>query len=122
MCKKLFVLYPLDNQAIKPYTDGELKSLVQALYKIFKLYSRCIVEGSTPENFPLFSKEQIKDKSYWFSTKNNNIKIGVHGNNNFDLWKSDLSKVAYFLTCFYTGANASSLMGIKHSDILNNPF
>jgi len=42
--------------------------------------------------------------------------------NSSNVWKNDLVRAAYFITCLHTGINSSPLLGLKISDINEEPF
>ena len=109
---------PNDSQPEEPYSDEELKVIYSYLMKIFKSYSDCIIQHVMPVEFPLF---QDLGKQYPppIETK---IKRPVHGNTNYELWKFDLSRSAYFLACFYTGINSEQILSLKHEDIAQEPI
>ncbi|ENM3802820.1 site-specific integrase [Vibrio cholerae] len=102
--KPHFFEFPQDSQSIVAYTDSELKQLAQALEQIFQNYAESLEQDVLPSRFPLESADNSKVRA-------------VKANTNADQWKSDLSRAAYFLTCLYTGINASPLLALKHSDI-----
>ncbi len=99
-----FFEFPQDSQSIVSYTDTELKQLVSSLEKIFHYYTDCLENNILPNKFPL-------------EETNTNKVRAVKANTNVDQWKCDLSRTAYFLTCFYTGINASPLLALRYSDI-----
>ncbi|MDR5898836.1 hypothetical protein QC823_07525 [Halomonas vilamensis] len=113
-CQKYFYEFPRDSIETPPYTDDEIKTLVEKLNIIYKYYSKCIKNKATPKSFPL-TTDNI-DTEYELTSRK------VHANTNKDQWKFDLSRAAYFLTCFYTGVNATPLLSLKHSDISEKPF
>jgi len=109
---------PNDSQPEEPYSDEELKVIYSYLMKIFKSYSDCIIQHVMPVEFPLF-KDLGKQYPPPIETK---VKRPVHGNTNYDLWKFDLSRSAYFLACFYTGINSEQILSLKHEDIAQEPI
>ncbi|MGP8288793.1 hypothetical protein ACT3OH_00785 [Vreelandella zhanjiangensis] len=113
-CQKYFYNFPHDSMATPPYTDSEIKTLVENLYIIYNDYSNCIKNRISPEAFPLTGDH--------LTTQYKLISRKVHAKRNKDQWKFDLSRAAYFITCFYTGVNATPLLGLKHSDITKNSF
>lgn len=112
-CQKYFYNFPNDSIATFPYTDSEIKTLVEKLTIIYKDYSKCIKSKNLPKSFPL---------TECLTTEHKLISRKVHAPNNKDQWKFDLSRAAYFITCFYTGVNATPLLSLKHSDITKKPF
>lgn len=115
---KISLQLPDDSQPEEPYSDDELKTIYSYLIKIFKSYSECITKNVTPVEFPLF---QDLGKQYPPPVKSK-VNRPVHGNTNYDLWKFDLSRSAYFLACFYTGINSEQLLSLKHEDIAPEPI
>lgn len=111
--KSLFFEFPRDSKNVYPYTDVELNEIVNGLRAIYREYSQCIKNDVLPECFPIGLEG---------GCSKNNLVREVHAKTNFDLWKYDLSRVAYFITCFYTGVNASSLLALKHNDISEKSF
>ncbi|MDW7549815.1 site-specific integrase [Pseudoalteromonas peptidolytica] len=101
--------FPRDSQSVKPYTDNELTQLYAALDKIYIVYSDCIDNKNIPASFPLTTSEGMALRA-------------IKANTNKDQWKCDLSRTAYFMTCLYTGINATPLLGLKHSDISETSF
>ena len=117
-CEEVFFQLPKDSQPIEPYSDEELKTIYSYLMKIFKSYSDCVVQNISPAKFPLF-EDLGKQYPPPVQTK---VKRPVHGNTNYDLWKFDLSRSAYFLACFYTGINSEPLLLLRHEDIAQDPI
>jgi hypothetical protein len=104
-----FFDFPQDSQSATPYSDGELKQLYECLDSIYQNYAECVEKNLEPSSFPLTSTVKTKVRA-------------VRANNNVDQWKFDLSRAAYFLTCFYTGINAGPLLSLKHEDISIESF
>ncbi|NLC67080.1 MAG: site-specific integrase, partial [Clostridium sp.] len=121
-CDELFIAFPNDIEHTKPYTDTELIEIAKILQIIYKNYSKHLIDETTPNIFPLYPESKIigVDKLN-FEQKRKNRRTTTYKNNS-SLWKADLSRVAYFITCFYTGINSSSLLDIKISDIEKEPF
>lgn len=121
-CDELFIEFPNDIEHTKPYTDKELIEIANILQIIYRNYSKHLIDETIPNIFPLYPESKIigVDKLN-FEQKRKNRRTTTY-NNNSSLWKADLSRVAYFITCFYTGINSSSLLDIKISDIEKEPF
>lgn len=121
-CDELFIAFPNDIEHTKPYTDTELIEIAKILQIIYRNYSKHLIDETTPNIFPLYPESKIigVDKLN-FEQKRKNRRTTTYKNNS-SLWKADLSRVAYFITCFYTGINSSSLLDIKISDIEKEPF
>ncbi|MGO3668615.1 MAG: site-specific integrase [Vreelandella alkaliphila] len=113
-CCQYFYEFPNDGITISPYTDEEIKILLESLYVIYKDYSKYTKQRQKPLVFPLKGDSQ--------HTKHQINSRKVHANTNKDQWKFDLSRAAYFITCFYTGVNANSLFSLKHSDVSKISF
>lgn len=114
-CKKIFIDFPNDSTPRIPYTDNELNSIIKALKVIYNSYSRNIINNDIPKKFPLYDHEiypDISNEYIWRYTSTGNR----------DIWKFDLSRVAYLIVCFYTGANSTSLLKLRFSDIDENTF
>lgn len=113
-CEGIFFSFPADTQSVSPYTDDEVKDLFFALKTIYDCYSTHIENGTKPKVFPLY---ELKDLEGNHRYKNKTSKERTVSHNNSDtVWLSDLVRVAYFMTCFYTGANSSSLLKLRLSD------
>ena len=52
-----FLYIPRDTTPTLPYTDQEIKQIVQALYKIFNTYRKCITSDEIPKIHPLYNKD-----------------------------------------------------------------
>lgn len=118
-CEKLFFSFPDDTDICSPYTDGEVKELLFSLQLIYSDYSQHIKKGTKPKLFPLHQKDIDGKLRYKNSTSS--IKRISYGRND-SVWVGDLVRVAYYMTCFYTGANAASLIKLKLSDFSPEPF
>lgn len=118
-CKSLFYDFPNDSQPVKPYADQELKDISRCLYEIYEDYQRCVFSGKIPYKFPLYGSSYLKSRGI---RKVSDVERRVEANTNKDQWKYDLSRAAYFIFCFYTGVNASSLLSLKHEHIKNEVF
>lgn len=118
-CEKLFYSFPNDTDACSPYTDSEVKKLLSSLQLIYNEYSHHIKNGTKPELFPLYQKDTEGKVCYKNSTSS--IKRISYGKNN-SVWIRDLIRVAYYMTCFYTGANAASLIKLRLSDFSTELF
>lgn len=120
--RKEFITFPNDTDPVMPYTDAEVKELVLALYEIFNSYRKCLLNDSTPLEFPLYDENKLIElNNYNPYTKSSwGKKIGTK--NNSDSWKNDLVKSAFYLTSFYTGANESALLNLKQSDVSISDF
>lgn len=121
-CKNEFFPFPQDNVSVEPYSDNELRDIVDCLETIYKSYSSHIEKGDVPKLFPLDTNQSsAANKKVSFSTDKKTLRQ-VKANNNNEQWKCDLSRVAYFITCFYTGINSGPLLAMKHADIGGTPF
>lgn len=119
-CNNIFIAFPSDSEPTKPYTDEEVKKIASALYTIFDDYAKHIDNDTAPLIFPLYN---AKNKDGTFKFESNGISIRYTTSNNSDsTWKTDLVRVAYFITCLHTGANSNPLLGLKISDIDEEPF
>ncbi|MBF4323377.1 hypothetical protein EAY22_24635, partial [Vibrio anguillarum] len=107
--KPFIFAFPRDSQSIKPYTDRELSELYAALDTIYSIYADCVEKKVIPCAFPLITSEGEAVRA-------------VKANTNREQWKFDLTRSAYFITCLYTGINATPLLGLKHSDISEKSF
>jgi integrase len=121
-CENLFIPFPDDVEHAQPYTDENIKTIASALYIIYKDYSKHIFNETTPEIFPLYPESKIQGVEKFNFKENRKNRRPTSYKTNSNIWKADLSRVAYFLTCFYTGINSSQLLDIKHSDITEEPF
>lgn len=119
-CKDIFITFPADTQNILPYTDDELKELVSALYIIYDDYCLHIESDTKPDTFPLYSVKDLKGNYRY--RHNLSTERTVSYKNSDTVWISDLVRAAYFISCFYTGANATSLLKMKLSDLTDEPF
>lgn len=121
-CEHLFILFPNDVEHTKPYTDSEIKEAITALNIIYKNYTKHLLDGTVPSVFPLYPESKIKGtEDFNFKNKRESRRPSTYITN-YNIWKADLSRAAYFLTCFYTGINANPLLSIKISDISEEPF
>lgn len=119
-CKNIFTAFPADNEPTKPYTDAELKKIASALYTIFNDYAKHIECGTTPTTFPLYN-EKNEDGSFKFISNGSEIRHTTYRNSS-SIWKTDLVRAAYFITCLHTGINSNPLLELKISDITEEPF
>lgn len=119
-CKGLFFSFPSDAENIQPYTDSELKKIVSALHIIFDDYADHLEGDTQPNVFPLYTARHVNG-DYKYS-ENISKKRTVSYRCSDNVWKSDLVRVAYYITCFYTGVNSSPLLNLKLSDIEDEPF
>ncbi|HDF2340858.1 TPA: hypothetical protein PC598_000385 [Morganella morganii] len=119
-CESIFFSFPADTQSVTPYTDYEVKELFFALQTIYNCYSAHIENNTKPKVFPLY---ELKDPqgNYKYKSKVQSERTVSYRNSN-TVWITDLVRVAYFMTCFYTGANAASLLKLKLSDFTEEPF
>ena len=121
-CDRIYYDFPHDSVPVEPYTDGELKNIYQALSKIYNVYSKSLFNNEVPRCFPLYDLDTTEGKTYRYVGFYNEVSVPVIGNNNVDLWKSDLTKSAFYIMCLYTGVNATPLLEIRLEDVVNNPF
>ena len=119
-CKDTFIAYPSDAEPIKSYTDAELKRIVSALYIIYNDYSKHIENDTIPPIFPLYAAKN-KDGTYIYETEGTPLRPVLYKTSN-SVWKTDLVRAAFFITCFHTGVNATPLLDLKISDITEEPF
>ncbi|MCL6397644.1 site-specific integrase [Pectobacterium carotovorum subsp. carotovorum] len=119
-CKDIFIAFPADTQNVLPYTDDELRDLVSALYVIYDGYCVHIENNTKPTIFPLYNVKDIKG-NYRYRHKLLTERT-VSYKNSDTVWVSDLVRAAYFISCFYTGANSTSLLKMKLSDLTDEPF
>ncbi|MDN3561612.1 hypothetical protein [Vreelandella neptunia] len=119
-CENIFTVFPADNEPTKPYTDAELKKIASALYTIFNNYAKHIEYGTTPTTFPLYN-EKNEDGSFKFISNGSAIRHTTYRNSS-SIWKTDLVRAAYFITCLHTGINSNPLLELKISDITEEPF
>lgn len=115
-CENIFFSFPKEKTCILPYTDKELKELVSTLFTIYNNYSKHFENDTIPNIFPLYKKNESFDKGPL------NYQRGTFSSINPDTWIGDLIRVAYYITSFYTGINASPLLMLKHSDLHEEPF
>lgn len=119
-CESMFISFPADTQSVSPYTDDEVKELFSALQTIYICYAAHLENGTKPKAFPLY---ELKDLTGNHKYKNKtSTERTVSYKNSDTVWLSDLVRVAYFMTCFYTGANASSLLKLRVSDFSEGLF
>ncbi|NYS28954.1 site-specific integrase [Pantoea sp. WMus005] len=119
-CESMFISFPADTQSVSPYTDDEVKELFSALQTIYICYAAHLENGTKPKAFPLY---ELKDLAGNHKYKNKtSTERTVSYKNSDTVWLSDLVRVAYFMTCFYTGANASSLLKLRLSDFSEGLF
>lgn len=119
-CNEIFIPFPSDSEFTEPYTDDELKKTASALYTIFDDYAKHIENDTAPLNFPLYNAKN-KDGTYKFESKGLHIRHTSYYTSN-SIWKTDLVRAAYFITCLHTGVNSNPLLELKISDINENPF
>ncbi|EKT66681.1 hypothetical protein [Providencia alcalifaciens] len=119
-CESIFFSFPADTQSVIPYTDYEIKELFSALQVIYNCYSSHIENNTKPKVFPLY---ELKDPqgNYKYKDKVQSERTVSYRNSN-TVWITDLVRVAYFMSCFYTGANATSLLKLKLSDFTEELF
>ncbi|WP_163833949.1 site-specific integrase [Spartinivicinus ruber] len=117
-----FYKFPNDSTPTEPYTDDELKVILRNLYKILNSYKSHLLEKTTPDTFPLFNDKNTEsnDKISRYIRFSSSRKISYKRNSS--TWKQDLVICGYFITCFFTGVNQSSLLNLKHSDIKGCSF
>lgn len=119
-CESMFISFPADTQSVSPYTDDEVKEIFSALQAIYICYAAHLENGTKPKAFPLY---ELKDLAGNHKYKNKtSTERTVSYKNSDTVWLSDLVRVAYFMTCFYTGANASSLLKLRLSDFSEGLF
>lgn len=119
-CESMFISFPTDTQSVSPYTDDEVKGIFSALQAIYVCYATHLENGTKPKAFPLY---ELKDLAGNHKYKNkSSTERTVSYKNSDTVWLSDLVRVAYFMTCFYTGANASSLLKLRLSDFSEDLF
>lgn len=119
-CESMFISFPADTRSVSPYTDDEVKEIFSALQAIYICYAAHIENGTKPKAFPLYG---LKDLAGNHKYKNKtSTERTVSYKNSDTVWLSDLVRVAYFMTCFYTGANASSLLKLRLSDFSEGLF
>ena len=121
-CKDIFFKFPHDTENVQPYTDGEVKEIVYSLYAIYEDYSRHFKDETVPLIFPLYREKDSNGVSRLHRQHIFKPRRVTAYKTNSTVWKSDMSRVAYYLTCFYTGVNASPLLGMKLSDLTEEPF
>jgi hypothetical protein len=121
-CESIFIKFPNDVEHSEPYTDSELKNIANALYVIYKNYSTHLSNNTIPDVFPLYPESNIQGVENLNLTEKPQFRRSTRYKTNHNLWKADLSRVAYLLTCLHTGINSSSLLKLKHSDIAEDPF
>ena len=119
-CKSMFIAYPLDDKPVEPYTDADLKKIASALYIIYNDYSRHIENDTAPTALPLYTIKNW-DGSARYKNTGSSIRLASYKDRN-SVWKTDLVRTAYFITCLHTGANSSPLLNLKISDISEEPF
>lgn len=119
-CESIFFVFPADTDNVQPYTDDELKEIVSALYCVYDDYSKHLDNDTKPDSFPLYLIKN-QDGSPKYRNKSYRTRRAIYGTSD-SVWKADLVRVAYYITCFYTGVNASSLLSLKHSDLTSEPF
>lgn len=120
---ELFYSFPNDHTSVPPYTDEEIKLIVKNLYQIFYSYRKHILNGSIPENFPLYDENKLLNKTG--ATKRvirSAWKRKVSSRNNSDTWKMDLVRSAYYIMCFFTGINRGPLLDLRVRDIEDCEF
>lgn len=81
---------------------------------IYICYAEHVENGTKPKAFPLYELKDL-DGNHKYKNKTSTERT-VSYKNSDTVWLSDLVRVAYFMTCFYTGANASSLLKLRLSD------
>ena len=119
-CESMFFSFPDDTQSVTPYTDDEVKELFSALQIIYNCYSTHVENNTKPKAFPLYELKNAQG-NYRYINKTSSERT-VSYNNSDTVWITDLVRAAYFMTCFYTGANSSSLLKLKLSDFTGEIF
>ena len=119
---ELFYPFPNDTNPIKPYTDQEVKTLVQNLYKIVSTYRKHLLESSIPKKFPLYDESKLISSKVPDNYTRTSWNKKISTRNNSDTWKQDLVRAGYYLMCFFTGINNKQLLELKISDITTNQF
>ncbi|HIF9452671.1 TPA: site-specific integrase [Photobacterium damselae] len=120
--KSDFICFPDDTSPVEPYYDYEVKQIVAALYRVFNTYRKSVLANEVPILHPLYDEECLKRNNNYNSFTESSWRKKIQSENNRDTWKNDLIKTAFFLTSFYTGANESTLINLKFSDISNDQF
>ncbi|WP_039660101.1 hypothetical protein [Pantoea sp. MBLJ3] len=119
-CESVFISFPADTQSVSPYTDDEVKEIFSALQAIYICYAAHLENGTKPKAFPLYELKDLAGNHKY--KKKTSTERTVSYKNSDTVWLSDLVRVAYFMTCFYTGANASSLLKLRLSDFSEGLF
>lgn len=119
-CKSIFISFPADTQSVIPYTDNEVKELFLALKEIYDCYSSHIENDTKPKVFPLYEKKNLQGDYKYINKISSERNVSYR--NSDTVWIADLIRSAYYLTCFYTGANATSLIKLKLSDFTEEIF
>tara|TARA_R110000772_G_scaffold58087_2_gene131460 strand:+ start:3757 stop:5568 length:1812 start_codon:yes stop_codon:yes gene_type:complete len=117
-----FLYIPRDTTPTLPYTDQEIKQIVQALYKIFNTYRKCITSDEIPKIHPLYNKDILSMNKNLNSFTEASWRKKLYSKNSYDSWRNELIKSAFFLTSFYTGANLTALINLRISDISKDEF
>ncbi|SMF06725.1 hypothetical protein SAMN02745866_00511 [Alteromonadaceae bacterium Bs31] len=120
--KNVFFQFPNDTTPVTPYTDLEVKQIVKNLYKIYSAYGKHLLEGSTPENFPLYDEDKLLKSAPSIGFLRSRWRKKISTKNNIDTWKMDLVRSAYYLMCFFTGINHGQLSELKVLDITGGDF
>lgn len=118
-CLDVFYDFPNDSQPVMPYTDQELKDISRCLYDIYDDYEKYVFYKMPPYKFPLHGSDYLRSRGIG---RLSNVERQVEAKTNKDLWKYDLSRTAYFIFCFYTGINSSSLLSLKYEHISSDVF
>ncbi|MBS0855341.1 MULTISPECIES: hypothetical protein [unclassified Tatumella] len=119
-CNDYFIKFPHDTKSAEPYTDDEIKELIPALSFIFNDYCKHIESGTIPKIFPLYDIDDSNGEQRYENVNLSERTVSYYSHDM--VWVSDLVRVAYYLTCFYTGANATSLLKMKKSDLSDELF
>jgi hypothetical protein len=119
ICKKFFYVFPDDSRPVEPYTDQELKDISRCLYDVYENYQMYVFAKMIPYKFPLLSSDYLKSRGI---VRASTVERQVEAYTNKDQWKYDLSRTAFFIFCFYTGVNTSSLLSLKHEHINSDVF
>lgn len=119
--KRIFTTFPSDSDPILPYSDGEIKKIILPLFYIYNSYATHLENDTVPSIFPLYENGYMElSECRDLNKKSKNRTVSYRTNSS--VWKSDLSRVAFFLTCFYTGVNSSPLLDLKISDFQEDIF
>ncbi|WP_286985053.1 hypothetical protein [Halomonas sp.] len=118
-CKKSFMSFPSDTTSVSPYSDDELKKIISNLFTMYDNYAAHLENNTKPEAFPLYKAER---RDCYETNDAHTLRRTVSYRTNSSIWKSDLVRTAYYITCFYTGVNSTPLLDLKTSDLSEEPF